>query len=105
MTNLLTTGHKEALTWLYDGQSLSGRTGSYVSLYLPPGWERITPGSVTKVTEKIRIAAGEKDYCQMAVDGSLTSRPLNVLVFVNGRCITSASSTTLASRRYRLSLR
>lgn len=90
MTNLLTTGHKEALTWLYDGAKPEWADWEVMSAftYRRDG-ERITPGSVTKVTEKIRIAAGEKDYCQMAVDGSLDESATHVLVFVNGRCITS----------------
>lgn len=90
ITNLLTTGHKEALTWLYDGAKPEWADWQVMAAftYRRTG-ETIVPGSAARVDSLVHIAEGEKDYCQLAVTGDLDKSATHLLVFVNGRCITS----------------
>lgn len=90
ITNLLTTGHKEALTWLYDGAQPAWADWQVMAAftYQRTG-ETIIAGTVKRVEELLRIAAGERDFCELEVAGELDESATHLLVFVNARCTTS----------------
>lgn len=87
--NLLTEGHKEGLTWLYDGEEIAWDNWQILGAYSYKRDQVVETDTVTQVTNNLVIDESSNGVCKLAVEGKLDSEATHLLVFVTAHSKTS----------------
>lgn len=87
--NLLTKGHKEALTWLYEGGVTHWDGWEVLGAYTYQRTDEIRESTVTNVTDKVQVTKATETECSLEATTELDPNATHFLALVTARCKTS----------------